>query len=161
MFLFVLFCSVWFGKKNFNWLVLFCSGRTLKHRCDRSLLHRTLHTCKLMTGSDKIMYWLDRYSFLLGFIMSKNSKCFWIYILIKSSVRNFSQFYFWLHKTQKERVSTESINYLIRLVFRTNSGKLHLKVVCSSSVMICSVLLTYSGCRNELELHFKVTRYVV
>ena len=107
---------------------------------------------------------VDKYSFLLGFIMSKNSKCFWFYILIKSSVRNFSQFYFWLHKSQKERVSTESINYLIRLVFRTNSGNLHifhLKVVCSSSVMICSVLLTYSGCRNELELHFKVTRYVV
>jgi len=26
-----------FGKQNFNWLVLFCSGRTVKHYFGRSL----------------------------------------------------------------------------------------------------------------------------
>ena len=43
----------------------------------------------LKTGSDKIIYWLSRYSFLLGFIMSKKLG---FYIVIKSSVWNLSRF---------------------------------------------------------------------
>ena len=31
----------------------------------------TLKKCTLKTGSDTIVYWLSRYCFLLGFIMSK------------------------------------------------------------------------------------------
>ena len=34
----------------------------------------------LKTSSDKIIYWLGRYSFLLGFIMSKNPKGLRFYI---------------------------------------------------------------------------------
>ena len=37
MFLCVWFYSVRFGKQNFIWLVLFCSGRIVKHHFDRSL----------------------------------------------------------------------------------------------------------------------------
>ena len=60
----------------------------------------------LKTGSDKIIYWLGRYSFLLGVIMSKKPKGLWFYVLIESSVRKLSHF---LHnKTQKERACTES-----------------------------------------------------
>ena len=49
----------------------------------------------LKTGSDKKIYWLGRYCFLLGFIMSKKtleykSQTFWN---------------FWHDKTQKERIS--------------------------------------------------------
>ena len=35
-----MFCSArfWFGKQNFDWLVLFCLGRTVKHHFGRSQL---------------------------------------------------------------------------------------------------------------------------
>ena len=47
----------------------------------------------IFSGSDKIIYWLSGYSFPLGFIMSKNPKGLWFYILIKSSVRNLLHFF--------------------------------------------------------------------
>ena len=37
----------------------------------------------LKTRSDKIVYWLCRFSFLLGFITSKNPKRLWFYLQIK------------------------------------------------------------------------------
>ena len=64
-------------------------------------------------GSDKIIYWIGRYSFLLGFITSKNPKDLWFYILIKKFSTQPLMFV-WHHKTLKEKVSIESINYIIR-----------------------------------------------
>ena len=66
----------------------------------------------LKTGLDKIIYWLGRFSFLLGFIMPKEPKGLWFHLLIKSLVCNLSRF-FWNNTTQEERKSTKSINYLI------------------------------------------------
>ena len=76
---------------------------------DRSLIHLAGYLHLLKTSSDKIIYWSGRYSFHLGFIMSKTTKGLWFSILIKCSVGNNLFFY----KTQKERVSTKWINYLI------------------------------------------------
>ena len=69
-------------------------------------------TCnfRLKNGSYKITYWLGRYSFLEGFIASKKRE----QLRTKLSIENIkSLWFFWHNKTQKERVSTESINYLI------------------------------------------------
>ena len=69
----------------------------------------------LKTGSDKIVFWLSRYSFHLGFIISKkNTKSLWYCILIKSSVRTQPLTFFRLDQTQKERASTDPIDYLFR-----------------------------------------------
>ena len=46
----------------------------------------------LKAGSDKIIYWLGRYSFPLGLIMSKKTRL-WFYILIESSVCNLERFF--------------------------------------------------------------------
>ena len=56
----------------------------------------------LKTSSDKIIYWIGRYSFLLVFSMSKNPKGLWFYILIKSSVLNLSQFFDIIKPRRKE-----------------------------------------------------------
>ena len=97
-----------------------------------------LCTLLLKTGSDKIIYWhgwsrsllksfdlswrrvsskqmermlCSRYSFLMGFIMLKNSKGLWFYSqkFSKQPLTVFCN-----DKTQKERVSTMLINHLIR-----------------------------------------------
>ena len=65
----------------------------------------------LKTGSDKII--LGRYSFLLGFIMKKNKRFVILYSNQKFSTKPL--IFFDDNKTQKERVSTKSINYLIKL----------------------------------------------
>ena len=67
----------------------------------------------LKTGSDIIIYWLSRHSFLLGFIMSKKTERS---VILFSNQKFTTQplAFFWHNKTQKERVSTESINYHIR-----------------------------------------------
>ena len=67
----------------------------------------------LIPGSDRIIYWLGRYSFHLGFIMSKKPKRF----VILYSNQKFSMqppTFFWFDKTQKERASNHPINYLFR-----------------------------------------------
>ena len=64
----------------------------------------------LKTGSYKIIDWLVRYSFRLGFVISKNPKR----ILYSNQQFSTQPLIFWHNKVQKERVSTESINYLIR-----------------------------------------------
>ena len=74
--------------------------------------HETTYASKDRAGSYRKTYWLGRYSFLLGFIMSKKN--------VRGCVMKFRLGYnitnllvFWHFKTKKERVSTESINYLI------------------------------------------------
>ena len=61
---------------------------------------------------EKIVYWLCRFSILLGFIMSKNLKGLWFIFWYK--FRTQSLLFFWHIKTQEDRESTESINYLLR-----------------------------------------------
>ena len=61
----------------------------------------------LKTGSEKIIYWLSRYSFHLGFIMSKNPKGLWYYILIKSSVSNLSLFFDMIKPKRKDHLPTQ------------------------------------------------------
>ena len=46
----------------------------------------------LNIGSDKVIYWIGRYFSLLSFILSKQTKVFWFFILIKSSINNLSRF---------------------------------------------------------------------
>jgi len=58
-------------------------------------------------GSDKIIYWLGRYSSLLGFIMSKNPKGLWLYILIESSVCNLSCFFDMIKPRRKECLQSQ------------------------------------------------------
>ena len=38
---------------------------------------------RLKAGSEKIVYWLCRFSILLGFVMSKKLRGLWFYLLIK------------------------------------------------------------------------------
>ena len=52
-FLCVSFCLVRFGKQNFNWLVLFGSGRTVKHRFGRSLVEQ----CVLISWNKMTIFW--------------------------------------------------------------------------------------------------------
>ena len=63
----------------------------------------------LKMGSGKTIDWVDT----LSFIMSKNQKNYDFSIVIETLVRNLSHF-FCHNKNQKERLSTESTNYLIR-----------------------------------------------
>ena len=57
----------------------------------------------LKTSSDKIIYWLGRYSFLL----SKPPKGLWFYILCKSSVRNLSRFFDIIKLRRKEYLPSQ------------------------------------------------------
>ena len=95
-----------------------------------------------MMGSDKIIYWLGRFFFLLGFIMSKN---------VRGCVLNFCLAYkittfcgFWHNKTQKDRVSTESINYLIwtRLLNSTIHCKANSRKTRRPATFLFRILLT-------------------
>ena len=58
----------------------------------------------LKTGSSKIIYWLFRFSCLMGFIMSKNPKGLWFHLLIKSSVRNLSRCFDIIKPRRKENL---------------------------------------------------------
>ena len=70
-------------------------------------------TTSLKKGSDKMIYWNGRYTFLLVFYFVKTPKRFVILCSIKKL--NTQTYKVVLHnKTQKERLSTDSINYLIR-----------------------------------------------
>ena len=82
-------------------------GKTHRHRSSNSSLDRigTVKFRVLKMVSDKIIYWLGRYSFIMGFIMSKKLKGLWFYILSKVQ---YVLTFFWHNKTQK------SINYLLR-----------------------------------------------
>jgi len=51
--------------------------------------------------------WLVRYSLLLGFIMSKNPKGLWFYILIESSVCNLSCFFDMIKPRRKEYLPSQ------------------------------------------------------
>ena len=66
----------------------------------------------LKTGSDKIICWLGRYSFLLWFIMSKKpwEVAYWTFDL---NIKSQTFWGFWNNKTQKERAFTKAMNYLI------------------------------------------------
>ena len=70
-----------------------------------------IHILISFAGSEKIVCWLCRFSILLGFIVSKNQKGLWFYLLIK--VQNATSLVFWLDKTQEDRESTESVNNLL------------------------------------------------
>ena len=65
----------------------------------------------LKTGSDKTSYWLGRYSFFLGLLYQKNVKDCVLYWTFELLITNL--LVFWHNKTQKEKVFTKSINYLI------------------------------------------------
>ena len=99
----VFYCTVCIKRQKKTELVavflqngshLICS---LVYCFDSSLFLKCLCQCSLVlkTGSDKIIYWLGRYSFFLGFIMSKNPKGLWFSILIKISVCNLSRLKVW------------------------------------------------------------------
>ena len=62
----------------------------------------------LKTGTNKIVYWICRFSFPLGFIMSKKSKrgC-----VMKDKITDLLGF--WHNRTQVERESTESISVIL------------------------------------------------
>ena len=81
----------WFGSEVKNCYSLFLWLKVLK------------------TGSDKIIDWLGRYYFLLGFNMAKNPKDLWFYILIESSVRNLSHFFDIIKPRRKEYLPTQKI----------------------------------------------------
>ena len=59
----------------------------------------------LETGSDEIIYWLGRYSFLLGSMMSKKRERLHTELSIRIYHKLFG--FFGNNKTQKARVSTE------------------------------------------------------
>ena len=62
----------------------------------------------LKTGSDKIVYWLFRFFFLLGYIIYYVKKPKRFVILTCNSTQ--SLLFFWHDKTQEERESTELMN---------------------------------------------------
>ena len=69
--------------------------------------------------SDKTVYSLDRYFYLLGFIMSKNNKRFvFLYSKRKFSIQPLR--FCWHNKTQKKGVSNKSINFYQTLSLLTN-----------------------------------------
>ena len=61
------------------------------------------------TGPDKIIYWLHRYSFFLGFVISKNARGCVLNFSLEYRITNL---FSWHNKTQEERVSTKSMNLI-------------------------------------------------
>ena len=76
----------------------------------------------LRTNSDKKIYWLGRYAFFLGFVMSKKPKSFAISYSNRKFITQPLRF-FWHNKTQKERVSTKTINFFSEHFFSSNHFK--------------------------------------
>ena len=71
----------------------------------------------LKMWSDKIIYWLGRYFFLLGFIMSrKNMRGCVLNFWLEYRVTNLLVLVFWHNKTQKESVNKLSL-FQIRLKY--------------------------------------------
>ena len=81
-------CLLHFAKSLLAYLIFFVTNEisTISFLCILALLKM---------GSSKIIYWLFRFSFLMGCIMSKNPKGSWFHLLIKSSVHNLSRFLTW------------------------------------------------------------------
>jgi hypothetical protein len=63
-------------QSKFDCRITFCC--TLQNFWDVSC-----QSTQLKAGSEKIVFWLCRFSILLGFIMSKNLSGLWFYLLIK------------------------------------------------------------------------------
>ena len=73
------------------------------------------------TGSDYRIYWLGRYSFSLGFTMSKNRRGWILNFQLEEKVSKPFQhsWFFWHNKTQEKRVSSKWIkNIYSEPVFR-------------------------------------------
>ena len=104
-------CQKYCGKLSNFQGDFFCmaSFKSLELWAWISSMNLIIFFCKQSLTKDGFRYKLS----YLDFIMSKDPKSLWFYILIENSVRNISPF-FWHNKIQKERVSTESMNYLIR-----------------------------------------------
>ena len=68
----------------------------------------------LKYGSEEKGSSLYKCSILLGFIMSKNLRCLWFYLLIK--VQNATSLVFWHRKTQENRAFIESRTLLLRSI---------------------------------------------
>ena len=99
----------------------------------------------LKTGSDKIIYWLGRYSFLLDIFKSKKWKGLWFYILIESSVLNLLHFFY----RRKEYLPSQSHWSNMILIPRLNLALF----LYNKKVEICKTEFKY-GKNDKIQWNF-------
>ena len=74
-------------------------------------------SCFLRKGSDKIIYWLGRYPFLIGFIMSKNVRS-WVNFGLEYKTTNLLGFFLtYLYQKGKSINQVNRLSYLHEPIF--------------------------------------------
>ena len=132
------------GIQDFNWV--------FQHALHNCMLKATL-LCSIKKQTVFLffqnfalncVYWLGKFFFLLGFIMSKNPKGLWLNLLIKTLVCNLSCFFDIINPGGKRIYRLNKLSYLTPSLVESSSTSTHLTDLTFS----CYNIYWVSNCKS-------------